>query len=66
VVDPAPEIVDIAFPPECQLAVVREAAQNGKHMLCQKPLASTSAEAAQSVSAAPEAGVKLGVNMNMR
>ncbi|MFQ5795689.1 MAG: Gfo/Idh/MocA family oxidoreductase [Candidatus Bipolaricaulia bacterium] len=60
------EIVDIAFPPEHQLDVVRAAAANEKHILAQKPLAWTYEDAVQIVETAERAGVKLGVNQNMR
>ena len=46
--------------------MVQAAAGNGKHLLCQKPLAWTYADASQIVTTARKAGVKLGVNMNMR
>jgi len=63
---PTIDIVDIAFPPERQLEVVQAATEQGKHILCQKPLAWTYSDASQIVRLAQEAGVKLGVNMNMR
>ena len=67
--DPQIEILDIAIPPDKQLEVVREAVKQKSHikgMLCQKPLAMNLAEAKQIVKLAADAGIKLGVNSNMR
>ena len=60
------QIVDIAVPPWEQRAVAERAAAAGKHMLCQKPLAFTYADAVAIVEAAQVAGVKLAVNQQMR
>ncbi|HZR92481.1 MAG TPA: Gfo/Idh/MocA family oxidoreductase [Gaiellaceae bacterium] len=62
------EIVDIAYPPDQQLGIVREAVKRPhvKGILAQKPAAFTLAEAAEMVKAADDAGKKLGVNHNMR
>jgi predicted dehydrogenase len=66
--DPAVEIVDIAFPPDQQLEIVREAAARPhvKGILAQKPVAFTLEEAVQMVKVCDGAGKKLGVNHNMR
>jgi predicted dehydrogenase len=67
--DPDVEIVDIAIPPDQQLSVVREAVKYKgriKGILCQKPLAMNFDEAKQIVELCEEAGIKLGVNSNMR
>jgi len=62
------EILDIAFPPDQQLGIVREAVKRPhiKGILAQKPVAFTLAEAVEMVRLCDEAGVKLGVNHNMR
>jgi predicted dehydrogenase len=60
------EIVDIAVTPEAQVAIAERAAEAGKHLLCQKPLAPGYPEAARLVAAARDAGVKLAVNQQMR
>jgi len=62
------EIVDIAYPPDQQLEIVREAAKRPhvKGILAQKPVAFTLDEAVEMVRVCDEAGVKLGVNHNMR
>jgi predicted dehydrogenase len=62
------EIVDIAYPPDQQLGIVREAVKRPhvKGILAQKPAAFTLEDAAEMVKVADEAGKKLGVNHNMR
>jgi predicted dehydrogenase len=62
------EILDIAFPPDQQLDIVREAVEKPhiKGILAQKPVAFTLEEAVEMVRLCDEAGVKLGVNHNMR
>ena len=67
--DPAVEIVDVAVPPHQQAAVIREVVERGEHVrgiLAQKPLGMDYAEAKSLVELCREAGVKLGVNQNMR
>lgn len=67
--DPAVEIVDIAYPPDQQLAIVREAvayAGRIKGILVQKPLATTLADAVEIVRLCDAAGIALAVNQNMR
>ncbi len=62
------EILDIAIPPEKQLEVVTEAVKHShiKGILCQKPLAMNLQEAKEIVKLCEEAGIKIGVNSNMR
>ena len=66
--DPAVEVLDIAVPPNIQLAVIREAVRhkNIRGILAQKPLGVSYAEAVEVVRLCEEAGVVLGVNQNMR
>jgi predicted dehydrogenase len=64
--DPEIEVIDLAFPPHLQLDLVEKAVVYGKHLLCQKPLAMNLVEAKKIVKLADEAGIKLGVNQNMR
>lgn len=67
--DPKIEIVDIAIPPDKQLEVVREAVQYKGHIkgiLCQKPLAMNFEEAREIVELCEKAGIRAGVNCNMR
>lgn len=62
------EILDIAVPPDKQLEIIREVVKQKhiKGVLCQKPLAMNLQEAIQIVKLCEEAGIKLGVNSNMR
>jgi predicted dehydrogenase len=60
------DIVDIAVPPWVQPSIVPIAAEAGKHMLCQKPLALDYATALAEVETAEAAGVLLAVNQQMR
>ena len=64
--NPAVDIVDIAVYPWEQLAIVKQAAAAGKHILCQKPLADVYDTAVKAVEVAAQAGVKLAVNQQMR
>ena len=67
--DPEIEIVDIAIPPDAQLEVIKELVTQNDHIkgvLCQKPLAMNYHEARQIVELCDAAGIKLGVNSNMR
>lgn len=67
--DPEIEVIDIAIPPDKQLEVVRHAVKYKDHIkgiLCQKPLAMNFNEAKQIVELCEEAGIKIGVNSNMR
>lgn len=63
---PEVEIVDIAVYPAEQVSIVEQAAAEGKHMLCQKPLADEYSKAVQSVELAERAKVKIAVNQQMR
>ncbi|HEX7291250.1 MAG TPA: Gfo/Idh/MocA family oxidoreductase [Conexibacter sp.] len=62
-------IVDVAYPPDQQLEIVREAVAHADHIegiLAQKPLALDFAEAREIVRLCDEAGIALAVNQNMR
>jgi predicted dehydrogenase len=68
VADPAIEILDIAFPPDQQLEIIRAAVKQ-KHIrgiLAQKPLAMNVQQGREAVELCKAAGVKLAVNSNMR
>jgi predicted dehydrogenase len=64
--DPELDFIDIAIPPQQQVAVALAAITAGKHVLCQKPLAPTTTDAQRIVEAARERGVYLVVNHQMR
>ncbi len=68
--DPEVEIVDLGVPPDEQPAIIRWLAEHRppqlKGILAQKPLAMDYSQAAELVRACREAGIKLGVNQNMR
>lgn len=60
------DAVYIATPVHLHCAQVKAAARSGKHVLCEKPLGLTVAQAEDMVSACGSAGVKLGVGLLMR
>jgi len=64
--DPEVDAVDICLPHALHAPVAVEAAQAGKHILVEKPLASSLAEADQMIEAAEQAGVVLMVAENVR
>jgi hypothetical protein len=66
--DPAVAVVDIAVPPDQQLAVIRDAVRypNIKGILAQKPMGMNYAEAIEMVRLCEDADVVLAVNQNMR
>jgi len=66
VTSPDIDVVDISLPPHLHPEVAAAAAEAGKHIMVQKPMALTYREAAGIVAAAKKAGVKLAVNQNGR
>ncbi len=68
--DESVEILDMAVPPAAQPDLIRRAVELGKGrlrgILAQKPLALSMADARDLVNRCEEAGIKLGVNQNMR
>lgn len=61
-----PDFVDIITPPPTHRELCAEAARRGIHIICQKPLAPTLAEADAIVAGAARAGVRLMVHENFR
>jgi len=55
------DAVDILLPHHLHAPVMLEAAQAGKHVLCEKPIARTRAEAREMIAAADRAGIKFMV-----
>lgn len=64
--DPRVQIVDIAVPARYQPPIALAVIASGRHLLCQKPLAETFAEARGIVEAAEARGLKIAVNQQMR
>jgi predicted dehydrogenase len=60
------DVVDVATPGYLHHSMVIAAAQAGKHILCEKPLANSLAEAKEMLRAVEKAGVKHYVNFNYR
>lgn len=63
VADPAVDIVSICLPLAFHAPVTICAAQNGKHILCEKPLARTFSEVAAMEAAVNDAGVLFGLGL---
>jgi len=61
-----PDFVDIITPPPTHVQMCRVAADLGIHVICQKPLAPTFAEARRIVEHAGKAGVRFMVHENWR
>ena len=61
-----PDFVDIITPPPTHLEMCRIAADLGVHVICQKPLAPTFAEAKQIVDCTSKAGIHFMVHENWR
>jgi len=64
--DPSVRIADLAVPAKAQPAIAEQAAAAGKHILCQKPLAESYAEAVRIARACERCGVRGAVNQQMR
>jgi predicted dehydrogenase len=60
------DVVDISTPGYLHHPMVLAAAATGKHIICEKPLANTLAEAKEMLRAVEKAGVKHYVNYNYR
>ena len=60
------DLVDISAPGNVHCEIAVAAAQAGKHVFCEKPLAFTVADSKKMLAAAREAGVKHMVNFNYR
>lgn len=64
--DPAVDVVLITTPNALHAAQAVAAARAGKHILCDKPLATSAADAAGVVEECRNAGVRLGINFQTR
>jgi UDP-N-acetylglucosamine 3-dehydrogenase len=61
-----PDIIDICLPTDLHKEFVVRAAELGKHVFCEKPMARSSEEAEQMVEACRKAGVKLMIGHVLR
>jgi len=59
--DPQLDFVIVATPPDARIDLIQPLAAVGKHILLEKPVARTAAEAAKVVRVCEAAGVKLGI-----
>ena len=66
IADPDIDAVVLVTPNSMHSAQTVAAAENGKHVFCEKPFALTEADAAVAVAACEKAGVTLGVGYNRR
>ncbi|GIQ71421.1 gfo/Idh/MocA family oxidoreductase [Xylanibacillus composti] len=64
--DPEVDIIDIVTPNDSHAEIAIAAAQNGKHIMCEKPLARTAEESKRMLDAVKAAGVKHMVAFNYR
>ena len=64
--DPRIDAVDLCLPTNVHAEFTVQACEAGKHVMCEKPMALTVAEADQMIDAAAEAGVKLMVGHCIR
>lgn len=64
--DPEIDIVDISTPNDSHAEIALAAAEAGKHIFCEKPIARTSEEAKKMLDAVEEAGVKNMLAFNYR
>jgi len=64
--DDSIEIIDICTPPQVRLDVIRLAAENGKHIIVEKPLALSLEEAIEIYRSVKENRVRLNVVQNYR
>jgi predicted dehydrogenase len=64
--DAAVDVVHVASPNAAHFPQVRQILQAGRHVVCEKPLATTSAESSVLAAEARSAGVVAAVNFNLR
>ena len=64
--DPAVQVVHVTSPNQLHHPQVRAILAAGRHVICEKPLAMTSAESADLVAAAAASGLVAAVNFNLR
>jgi len=60
------DVIIVCTPPDCHLPMCNAALENGKHVLCEKPLARNPEEAEQITKLAQKKGLKLKCGFNHR
>lgn len=61
-----PDVVVVATPPPTHAGLCRQALEAGTHVICEKPFASSVAEAAEVIAAAARAGRRVALNHEFR
>ncbi len=64
--DPDVKVVHLCTPNNLHFSQAKKALENGKHVLCEKPLAMTSVESAELADLAKKKGLFTAVNYNLR
>jgi len=64
--DPDVKVLHLCTPNNLHFTQAKKALENGKHVLCEKPLAMTSAESAELAELAKKKGLFTAVNYNLR
>lgn len=66
ITDPEVEAVWICSPSQYHADQIKACAANGKHVFCEKPIATDLAETVEAINACNEAGVKLMIGLQRR
>jgi predicted dehydrogenase len=66
ITDPEVDAVWICSPSQYHPEQIKAAAANGKHVFCEKPIATDLAETVEAINACNEAGVKLMIGLQRR
>lgn len=66
ITDPEVEAVWICSPSQFHADQIKACAANGKHVFCEKPIATDLAETVEAINACNEAGVKLMIGLQRR
>lgn len=66
ITDPEVDAVWICSPSQFHAEQIKAAAANGKHVFCEKPIATDLSETVEAINACNEAGVKLMIGLQRR
>jgi predicted dehydrogenase len=66
ITDPDVDAVWICSPSQYHADQIKACAENGKHVFCEKPIATDLAETVEAINACNEAGVKLMIGLQRR